>query len=167
MARTFKYNGQTYQDPGAEYSVEEVKKHLSAIFPEVAQAVTETKTLEDGTEEITFVKRAGTKGSVEPDIYSGYVIVELMGHARIAGYLREIDVAGGRLLAVSVPETPNEPAFERHYGLGAIYAVTPVSEEEAKVAARWLNVPRIPPGLRGEDVNDREVNNVAEEGPWL
>ena len=62
MARVFKYDGKAYQDPGAEYSVEEVKRHLAAIFPEVAQATVEEKALEDGTTEITFIKRAGTKG---------------------------------------------------------------------------------------------------------
>lgn len=60
--RVFKYAGQTYQDPGSEYSVDEVKKHLSTVYPEVSQAETQEKELEDGTLEITFVKRAGTKG---------------------------------------------------------------------------------------------------------
>lgn len=60
--RVFKYNGQTYDDPGPEYTVEEVKKHLATIFPEVSQAETEEKDLDDGTKEITFIKRAGTKG---------------------------------------------------------------------------------------------------------
>jgi PRTRC genetic system protein C len=64
VSRIFKYNGQSYTDPGPEYSVDEIKKHLAAVFPEVAQAATEEKKLDDGTLEITFVKRAGTKGAV-------------------------------------------------------------------------------------------------------
>lgn len=60
--RVFKYQGQTYDDPGPEYSVEEVKKHLAGIFPEVSQAEVQEKELDDGSLEITFVKRAGTKG---------------------------------------------------------------------------------------------------------
>ena len=62
MSRVFKYNDQTYQDPGPEYTVDEVKKHLASIYPEVSQAEVQTKDIEDGTQEITFVKRAGTKG---------------------------------------------------------------------------------------------------------
>jgi len=62
VSRVFRYNDQTYQDPGPEYTVDEVKKHLSSIYPEVAQAEVQTKDKEDGTQEITFVKRAGTKG---------------------------------------------------------------------------------------------------------
>lgn len=60
--RIFKYSGQTYDDPGAEYTVDEIKQHLASIYPEITQAKTEEKTLDDGTLEITFVKRAGTKG---------------------------------------------------------------------------------------------------------
>ncbi len=62
MVRIFKYNGQTYQDPGEQYTVDEIKQHLSSVYPEIAQATVETKKLEDGTEEVTFVKKAGTKG---------------------------------------------------------------------------------------------------------
>ncbi len=64
MTRVFKYNGQAYADPGEQYTVEEIKAHLAGVYPEIAQATVETKKLDDGTEEITFVKRAGTKGSL-------------------------------------------------------------------------------------------------------
>ncbi len=60
--RIFKYNGQTYDDPGPEYTIEEIKTHLASIYPEISQAKAEEKTLDDGTLEVTFVKRAGTKG---------------------------------------------------------------------------------------------------------
>jgi len=60
--RIFKYSGQTYQDPGPEYTIEEIKQHLASIYPEVAAAEVQQKTMDDGTLEITFVKRAGTKG---------------------------------------------------------------------------------------------------------
>jgi len=63
--RIFKYNGQTYADPNtaeATYTVEEIKQQLASVFPEIAQATVETKTLDDGTQEVTFVKKAGTKG---------------------------------------------------------------------------------------------------------
>jgi PRTRC genetic system protein C len=62
MSRVFKYNGEAYEDPGPEYTPEEIRSHLATIYPEVAQAEIQEKTLEDGTVEVTFVKRAGTKG---------------------------------------------------------------------------------------------------------
>jgi PRTRC genetic system protein C len=60
--RVFKYNNQTYEDPGAAYSTEDVKKHLASIYPEVAQAEIQTRELGDGRQEVTFIKKAGTKG---------------------------------------------------------------------------------------------------------
>ena len=62
MPRIFKYNGQQYQDPGEQYTVDDIKQHLSSVYPEIAQATVEEKTLESGDKEITFVKKAGTKG---------------------------------------------------------------------------------------------------------
>ncbi len=61
--RVFKYAGQTFEDPGPDYSIEEIKQHLVGTYPEVAQSTVEEKTLDDGTLEVTFVKRAGTKGA--------------------------------------------------------------------------------------------------------
>jgi hypothetical protein len=62
-----------------------------------------------------------------------WAIVELMGHARIAGYCTERSVAGQNMLQVDVPETPMRPAFTRLFGGGAIYAITPVDEETCKL----------------------------------
>jgi PRTRC genetic system protein C len=66
MTRIFKYQDETYEDPGEEFSNEDVKRHLTTYFPELAQATIEEKKLDDGTVEVTFVKRAGTKGA--PDL---------------------------------------------------------------------------------------------------
>ena len=62
MPQVFKYNDQVFQDPGEEWSVEDIKKSLAQTFPEIAQATVNEKTLDDGTVEVTFVKRSGTKG---------------------------------------------------------------------------------------------------------
>lgn len=60
--RVFKYGDQVYDDPGAEYSNEEVRKQLTSLFPELARAEIKTRDLDDGREEVSFVKRAGIKG---------------------------------------------------------------------------------------------------------
>lgn len=66
MTRIFKYQDQTWDDPGEEFTSEDVKRHLTAFFPDLAQATIETKEVSgaegDATTEVTFVKRAGTKG---------------------------------------------------------------------------------------------------------
>jgi PRTRC genetic system protein C len=80
--RLFKYNDQQWEDPGEGFSNEDVRKHLSSFFPELAQASIEEKTLDDGTVEVRFVKRAGTKGArgkkvpiedmLDPDVLAFY-----------------------------------------------------------------------------------------------
>ena len=61
--RVFIYGDHRFDDPGAEYTVEQVKNHLQTYFPAVAHATTEEKNLPDGTVEITFRKRVARKGS--------------------------------------------------------------------------------------------------------
>lgn len=60
--RVFKYGGKTFPDPGAEYSVDQVLQHLRTYFPELGHARTDEKTLDDGTQEITFSKQVTRKG---------------------------------------------------------------------------------------------------------
>lgn len=60
--RVFVYEGHRFDDPGAEYSVEQVQNHLVVYFPAVAHAAVEEKTLPDGTSEITFRKQVARKG---------------------------------------------------------------------------------------------------------
>jgi len=60
--RIFAYGDQEWQDPGQEFTVDEVKKQLTTFYPELARAETTETELDDGTVRIEFVKRAGTKG---------------------------------------------------------------------------------------------------------
>jgi len=62
--RVFKYGGQTFPDPGAEYSVENVLRHLCTYLPELGHARTEEKLLADGTLEVTFSKQVTRKGAL-------------------------------------------------------------------------------------------------------
>lgn len=64
MVRKFKYNENVYDDPGAEFSIEDVRTHLTQFFPELAQATYTEKTLDNGDVEITFAKKVGVKGSI-------------------------------------------------------------------------------------------------------
>lgn len=61
--RVFIYGDHRFEDPGGEYTVEQIRTHLAAYFPELAHATTEEKTLPDGTVEITFRKQVARKGS--------------------------------------------------------------------------------------------------------
>jgi PRTRC genetic system protein C len=61
--RIFFYGDHRFEDPGAEYTAEQIRAHLTAYFPELAHAATEEKTLPDGTVEIAFRKQVARKGS--------------------------------------------------------------------------------------------------------
>lgn len=69
-----------------------------------------------------------------------WCIVELFGHAKIAGRCTEQNIAGTNMLRVDVPETESTPAFTRFFGSGAIYAINPVDESTAKFMAGKLQV---------------------------
>lgn len=65
-------------------------------------------------------------------------IVELFGHNRIAGKVTEATIGGCSFVRVDVPAIESLPAFTKFYGNGAIYAMTPVSEEIARAAVTRL-----------------------------
>jgi hypothetical protein len=70
--------------------------------------------------------------------FDTFAIVDLFGHAKIAGRVSEQVIAGTTMLRVDVPSVGDTPAFTRYYGGAAVYSITPVSEEIAKAAAERL-----------------------------
>ena len=62
-----------------------------------------------------------------------YAVVELMGHVRIAGVW---SIQDGMLLVQNI--IGEEPPAEKWFGMGAIYAITPMSRADAeKAVAPW------------------------------
>ncbi len=95
--------------------------------------------------------------------FEQWCIVELFGHARIAGLVSEQAIGGQTFVRVDVPEVEHEaervnheerrlekyvetvPAFTKFYGSGAIYAITPVDEAIARAVAGNLIVRAVNP----------------------
>jgi hypothetical protein len=73
------------------------------------------------------------------DKFETWAIVELFGHNQIAGLLSEQTIGGQSFVRVDVPEVDGK-GFTKFYGNGAIYAITPVTEEVAKLAVSQLAV---------------------------
>lgn len=69
-----------------------------------------------------------------------WCIVELFGHSKIAGHCTEENIAGTNMLRVDVPETKTQPAFTKYYGSAAIYAINPVDETTARIAAQNIQM---------------------------
>lgn len=67
-------------------------------------------------------------------------IVELMGHAVIAGVVNEEEHAGAKMLRVDVPEVDGRAPFTKFFGGSAVYAVTPTDQATMVAAAEKLTV---------------------------
>lgn len=67
----------------------------------------------------------------EVPTFNEWALVELFGHQRIVGRVSETTMAGGAFLRVDVPAVAENKAFTRFYGPGAIYCISPVTEEIA------------------------------------
>jgi PRTRC genetic system protein C len=57
------YDHQLFEDPGGEYSTQDVLNFLATTYPELGNGTWTSRVLPDGSEEITFVKVTGEKGS--------------------------------------------------------------------------------------------------------
>jgi hypothetical protein len=89
----------------------------------------------------------------------GWAILELLGHRRLGGYVREQVVAGAAFLRIDVPQDP--PATQL-YSAGAVYCITPTTAEMARAVAnrgrvepvsRW----ELPAPAADEDPDDADV----------
>lgn len=72
------------------------------------------------------------------DTFDQWAVVEIFGHQRIAGRVREELLAGKAFLRVDVPAIGDAAAFTRYYGAAAVYSLTPTTEEVARMAAAQL-----------------------------
>jgi hypothetical protein len=67
-----------------------------------------------------------------------WVILELFGHKVISGFMSRDESLGAPLIRMDIPATSNYPAFTRHYHPNAIYSVSYVSEETARITAEAI-----------------------------
>lgn len=75
---------------------------------------------------------------MEPKKFEEWGIVELFGHDQIAGKISEASIGGCSFIRVDVPECDGKPAFTKFFGNGAIYSMTPCSEEIARAAVESI-----------------------------
>jgi hypothetical protein len=103
--------------------------------------------------------------------YSGWAIVELMGHVRMAGHVVEEECFGTKMLRLDVPaiEDIKLKEFTTWVSGGSLYRVTPTTEEIAKGVVR-ANRP-VPVNPYDVDLGRRslapvaDAEEVADEGP--
>ncbi len=73
---------------------------------------------------------------MESSAYSGWAIVELMGHRRMGGLVSEAVQYGATMLRLDVPGEDGAVEATQFYGGGAIYCVTPCAEDVARALAK-------------------------------
>jgi len=70
--------------------------------------------------------------------FKSWAIVEVMGHVEYAGYVSQESIAGAPMLRIDVPKTDSAEAFTKYISAGALYGISPVSEETARARAESL-----------------------------
>lgn len=102
--------------------------------------------------------------------FEQWCLVELFGHQRIAGKVSEQTIGGSAFVRVDVPPVGDQPAFTKLFGNGAIYAITPVTEEIATAAAKtYRSVPVTPyeiPELRALRGQPALLSDDDDERPY-
>lgn len=62
------------------------------------------------------------------ETFEGWAILELMGHRQRPGYVKEVEIGGGKMIRVDIPVDVEKHVTE-FYGVAAIYSIRPSSEE--------------------------------------
>ena len=71
-----------------------------------------------------------------------WMIVELLGHRRLAGHVREVTIAGHGFLRLDIPPAGDDPGRTQFIAPGSVYALHPVDEATATAAAaEWRPEP--------------------------
>lgn len=108
--------------------------------------------------------------------FEQWAVLELMGHGRIAGLVREVNVAGAGFLRVDVPDGKGEVRFSKFYSPSAVYAINPVEKEIAVAVASHLDAAPVtryelrqllPPESPREPVSFMDDEEDEDEGLYL
>lgn len=67
-------------------------------------------------------------------------LIELFGHTRMAGTVKEQTIGSSTFIRVDVPETSGQGKFTRFLNPSAIYAINPITEEMMQHLAEDIKV---------------------------
>lgn len=76
--------------------------------------------------------------------FESWAIIDLFGHQRLAGLCTAVDLGGASFVRIDVPDIEKEPGappkLTRLVNPAAIYSITPVTEETARIAAKGCSI---------------------------
>jgi hypothetical protein len=101
----------------------------------------------------------------QPEKFSQWAVLELMGHRRLAGRVTEEQIAGAGVLRLDVPGEDGQPDVTQFYSPAALYCITPTTEAIARqLAKRYRPEPvhryeltALPATTGGRPVDDRDL----------
>lgn len=77
------------------------------------------------------------------EAFEGWAVLELMGHRQRPGFVREVEIAGGKMIRVDIPG--DEGDVTEFYSTSSLYSLRPVSEDIARDLAKMVNVRPVRP----------------------
>lgn len=104
--------------------------------------------------------------------FAAWAILELMGHRRLGGFVREQEIAGAGFLRIDVPGEGEEIVASQFYAPASVYCLTPTTEEIARVVAkgnrpapvhRW-ELPPAPDQRQPVDLDSGEATHLDDDG---
>lgn len=99
--------------------------------------------------------------------FESWAVLEILGHRTRPGFVREVELAGAKMLRVDVPTVDGE--ITEFYSMASVYSLRPCSEEiarrEAQEGYSRLRKPVRPVDYRepDQDVRRLPVDIVREE----
>jgi hypothetical protein len=104
----------------------------------------------------------------------GWCVMELMGHVRLGGFVREVTLAGHGFLRLDIPgDKPDEVYATQYVPPASLYRLTPCSEDAALAAARgnrpepverW-ELPRLAGPSRDDEVDYDQLHDGDHDDP--
>lgn len=73
--------------------------------------------------------------------FKQWCILELLGHVRLAGLVTEEDLFGSKIGRIDIPSPDGQGFVTQYFSSGAIYRLTPTTEEIAHAVARVAPAP--------------------------
>lgn len=64
-------------------------------------------------------------------MFEGWVIVEVMGHRKLGGYLKEETICGKAMARIDVVNNEGVPIATQFYNPDSIYCITPTTQDVA------------------------------------
>lgn len=102
--------------------------------------------------------------SEKTDAIEGWAILELMGHRRLGGYVKEHEIGGSAFVRIDVPASKDRLAMTQFYSPGAVYCLTPTTESTARaVAVIGAPVPVQRWEIKPDRMLEAELAAAAEE----